>query len=241
MRYFVLFLFISNLSYSQPDFTLDQIKSYPFPNELTGSSEKSRIAWAFDEEGKRNVYVAEGPSFIARRLTSYMDDTGQELSSVSISSDGNWIVYIRGGDFGSNWDDELPVNPTFNPDPPKVQIWSIPFSGGDPIMIDEGINPVISPLSDQIAYIKEGQIWVSSIDGEGESKKLFHSRGRNGSHSWSPDGSKIAFVSYRGDRSFIGVYKDEKSKIKWINPSFDRDTSPRWSPDGNKLVYIRQP
>ena len=173
MRYFVLFLFISNLSYSQSDFTLDQIKSYPFPNELTGSSEKSRIAWAFDEEGKRNIYVAEGPSFIARRLTSYMDDTGQELSSVSISSDGNWIVYIRGGDFGSNWDDELPVNPTFNPDPPKVQIWSIPFSGGDPIMIDEGINPVISPQSDQIAYIKEGQIWVSSIDGEGESKNSF--------------------------------------------------------------------
>ena len=241
MRYFVLFLFISNLSYSQPDFTLDQIKSYPFPNELTGSSETPRIAWAFDEEGKRNIYVAEGPSFIARRLTSYMDDTGQELSSVSISSDGNWIVYIRGGDFGSNWDDELPVNPTFNPDPPKVQIWSIPFSGGDPIMIDEGINPVISPLSDQIAYIKEGQIWVSSIDGEGESKKLFHSRGRNGSHSWSPDGLKIAFVSYRGDRSFIGVYKDEKSNIKWINPSFDRDTSPRWSPDGNEIVYIRQP
>ena len=70
MRYFILLLFISNLSYSQSNFTLDQIKSYPFPNELTGSSEKSRIAWAFDEEGKRNVYVAEGPSFIARRLTS---------------------------------------------------------------------------------------------------------------------------------------------------------------------------
>jgi len=52
MRYFVLLLFISNLSYSQSNFTLDQIKSYPFPNELTGSSEKSRIAWAFDEEEK---------------------------------------------------------------------------------------------------------------------------------------------------------------------------------------------
>jgi len=67
IRLFFLFFFISNPSYSQEDFTLDQIKSYPFPNELTGSSETSRIAWAFDEEGKRNIYVAEGPSYIARR------------------------------------------------------------------------------------------------------------------------------------------------------------------------------
>ena len=241
MRFFIFLLFISNISFSQDEFTLDQIKSYPFPNELTGSTEASKIAWAFDEEGKRNIYVAEGPSFISRRLTSYMEDTGQELSSVSISSDGNWIVYIRGGDFGSNWDDELPVNPTFNPIPPKVQIWSIPFSGGEPTMIDEGVNPVISPNSNEIAYIKDGQIWISSIDGEGDPKKIFHSRGKNGSHSWSPDGSKIVFVSYRSDRSFIGVYQNESTNIKWINPSFDRDSSPRWSPDGNKIVYIRQP
>ena len=253
MRFFILLFFISNISFSQESFTLDQIKSYPFPNELTGSSDASKIAWAFDEEGKRNIYVAMGPKFVARRLTSYMEDTGQELSSVSISSDGNWIVYIRGGDFGSNWDDELPVNPTFNPIPPKVQIWAVAFSGGDPIMIDEGINPVISPLSNEIAYIKDGQIWISSIDGKGDPKKIFHSRGRNGSHSWSPDGSKIAFVSYRGDRSFIGIYEGanlasagmlmnlSEKNIKWMNPSFDRDTSPRWSPDGKEIVYIRQP
>ncbi|MDG2342668.1 MAG: prolyl oligopeptidase family serine peptidase [Cytophagales bacterium] len=252
MRLITLFFLISNFCFAQ-NFTLDQIKSYPFPNELTGASDVSRIAWAFDEKGKRNIYVAQAPDFIPRRLTSYMEDTGQELSSVSMSADGNWVTYVRGGDFGSNWDDELPVNPTFNPNPPKVQIWSIPFSGGDPIMIDKGINPVISPLSNEIAYIKDGQIWISTIHGKGDPKKIFHSRGRNGSHSWSPDGSKIAFVSNRGDRSFIGIYDaanlasggmllnlSEKS-IKWINPSFDRDYSPRWSPDGSEIVYIRQP
>jgi hypothetical protein len=39
-------------------FTLDQIKSYPFPNELTTSATGSRIAWAFNERGARNVWVA---------------------------------------------------------------------------------------------------------------------------------------------------------------------------------------
>ena len=51
-------------------FTLDQIKSYPFPNELTTSATGARIAWAFNERGARNVWVAEGPDFKARRLTA---------------------------------------------------------------------------------------------------------------------------------------------------------------------------
>ncbi len=54
-------------------FTLEQIKSYPFPNELTTSATGSRIAWAFNERGARNVWVAEGPDFKARRLTNYND------------------------------------------------------------------------------------------------------------------------------------------------------------------------
>jgi hypothetical protein len=39
-------------------FTIEQIKSYPFPNELTASATGSRIAWAFNERGARNVWVA---------------------------------------------------------------------------------------------------------------------------------------------------------------------------------------
>jgi hypothetical protein len=52
-------------------FTLGQIKSYPFPNELTAAATGSRIAWALNERGARNVFVAEGPDFRARQLTSY--------------------------------------------------------------------------------------------------------------------------------------------------------------------------
>src|SRR5262245_36879967 len=78
-------------------FTIEQIKSYPFPNELTASATGARIAWAFNERGARNVWVAEGPDFKARRLTSYENDDGQELTSLSISADGKYVVYVRGG------------------------------------------------------------------------------------------------------------------------------------------------
>jgi dipeptidyl aminopeptidase/acylaminoacyl peptidase len=218
---------------------MDALKAYPFPNELTAAATGSRIAWAFNEQGQRNIYVAEGPTFTARRLTNYLQDDGQELSSVSISPDGKWVIYVRGGDHGSNWNDDLPVNPSFHPVPTKVQVWSIPFSGGEPKSLGEGENPVISPKSDKVAYSKGGQIYTVTIDGAAPATVLFTARGTNGSPVWSPDGSRIAFQSNRTDHQFIGVYTDAQTPIRWIDPQFKRDQSPRWSPDGKKLVFVR--
>src|SRR5438874_11341782 len=76
-------------------FTIADVKSAPFPQELTAAGTGSRIAWAFDEEGQRNLWVAEGSRFQARRLTSYTTDDGQELTSVSLSADGKYVVYVR--------------------------------------------------------------------------------------------------------------------------------------------------
>src|SRR3989475_7275164 len=108
-------------------FALDQVRSYPFPNELAAAATGSRVAWAFNEQGRRNIFVAEGPAFSARQLTHYDRDDGQELSSVTVSANGQWVVFVRGGDHGSNWDDGLPVNGGSNPTPPKGQNFSGPF------------------------------------------------------------------------------------------------------------------
>lgn len=235
-----LLLFRTTLSDAQT-FSLDAIKSYPFPTELTSSAQGSRIAWAFNEQGRRNVYVAEGPDFAPRKLTNYTDDDGQEITSLSVSADGKWVVYVRGGDHGSNWDDELPVNTMATPVPPKVQIWSVPFAGGEPKAIAEGDVPSISPKSERIAFVKGGQVWIAPTDGASAARALFNARGTNGSLSWSPDGSKLAFVCDRKDHAFVGVFTDEKTPITWLAPSFSKDDSPRWSPDGKKIAFVRTP
>jgi dipeptidyl aminopeptidase/acylaminoacyl peptidase len=220
-------------------FSLESVKSYPFPTELTSSVQGSKIAWAFDEQGKRNVYVAEGPDFKPRKLTNFNSDDAQEITSLSISADGKWVVFVRGGDHGSNWDDGLPVNPGFSATPLKVQIHSVPFAGGELKSLAEADEPVISPKSDVIAFIKAGQPSVISIDGSSAAKSLFTTRGSVSSLEWSPDGSKITFVSSRGDHSIVGVYINAESPIKWMFPSFTHDSSPRWSPDGSKIVFVR--
>ncbi len=239
--FFIPFLFIVSISQAQVTdtlFTLKAVKSYPFPNELCAAPTGSRMAWAMNENGVRNIYVAEGPEFKPRKLTNYSSDDGQELSSVSLSHDGSWVVYVRGGDHGSNWDDHQPVNPSSSPILPKVQIWSVSFTGGELKLLGDGEEPVISSKG-LVAFHKGGQIWTVPVDGSATATPLFSARGSNTNPVWSPDGSKLAFQSNRGDHAFVGVYTTASNPITWMEPNYDRDGSPRWSPDGTHIAFVR--
>jgi len=46
---------------AQKGVTLEQLMSAPFPENLTAARTGNRIAWTFNQEGKRNIWVAEGP------------------------------------------------------------------------------------------------------------------------------------------------------------------------------------
>src|SRR5262249_21771538 len=82
--------------------TAAQVLAFPPPANLVASPVGSMIAWTFNERGVRNIYIAGAPAFEARKLTSYTEDDGQELTQLSFSRDGKTIVYVRGGDHGSN-------------------------------------------------------------------------------------------------------------------------------------------
>ena len=226
---------------SAASFTVEQIKGYPFPNELTVCATGARIAWAFNERGARNVWVAEGPDFKARKLTKYNADDGQELTSLAISSDGKYVIYVRGGDHGSNWESSTGVNPAMAPTQMKVQLWTIPFAGGEAKLLSDGDEPVISPKGDRVAFIKERAIWSVPIDGSTPAKRFFFARGDADDLQWSPDGTRLAFVSNRGDHSFIGIYTNDSTPIVYLAPTTSRDSSPRWSPDGKRIAFVRRP
>src|SRR5579862_3246121 len=141
-------------------FTLRQVLSAPFAADLVGAKKANRVAWTLDDNGKRNIWVAEAPKFEARRLTSYLQDDGQELSQVSFSEDGNTIVYTRGGE--KNSAGQSP-NPTSNPAGATQAVWAIAFSGAEPRKIDDGHSPKISSQG-MVAYIRDGEIYLASLN-----------------------------------------------------------------------------
>ncbi len=232
-------------------FTLEQIRSYSYPEELTSAPTGSRIAWVFNRRGVRNIWAAEGPDFKPRAITDYRADDGQELTNLSISPDGRTVVYVRGGDHDANWVAEggLQPDPAHSPVQPKVQILSVPFAGGTsiqapkplPKLLADGDEPVISPRGDRLAFTRDHAIWVAAVNGSSPAKRLFFARGESGSPVWSPSGDRLAFVSNRGDHSFIGVFTSDSAPILYLAPSTSNDMSPRWSPDGTRIAFVRQP
>lgn len=220
-------------------FSLEQVLSSAFPSELKASPVKNQIAWVFNQTGSRNIFLAEAPDFKPRKLTNYEGDNGQEINSITFLPNGKSLLFIRGG--ANNSAGEIP-NPAELQGSVERAIYKIDLDGKNLKKIVNGAYPKVSPNGSTLAYISGGQIWTLNLDSANISpKKLFHSRGSQGSIRWSPDGSKIAFVSNRGDHNFIGVCDIVTQQIKYIDPGVDGDIDPTWSPDGKSIAFIRVP
>src|SRR5579884_3167171 len=108
-------------------FNLEQVMSSPFPSELHAAEHLPRIAWVFNQQGVRNIWIADAPNFTARAITHYSTDDGQALSSIRLTPDGRTVVYVRGGE--TNHQGEVP-NPASYVQQQHEDVWAVDVDSG---------------------------------------------------------------------------------------------------------------
>jgi dipeptidyl-peptidase 4 len=238
--------------------TVEQFMSPPSPLEMGTAKKADRLAWVTYERGVRNVYTAVAPDFKSVRVTKFSADDGVDVSSVRLSDDGSMAIFVRGSAQNrAGW----VANPSHDPNGPDRSVWAAKTDGSGAWRLARISNtenqtgfggrgggaPELSPDGKHVIFVRDGQIYhartargaTASIDTAGT--PFIDEWGRQSNPVWSPDGSKIAFVSTRENHSFIGIYDMKTRKVDFLSPSVDFDTSPTWSADGKRIAFIRKP
>ncbi len=219
-------------------FTIADVMQAPYPTSLVAAPKGNGAAWVFNAKGVRNIWVVDPASGAARQVTDYRSDDGFDIGELTWSPDTRLFAYVR----GQTLEDGKPANVDSAPHGPMPrEIWVVAVSGGAPHKVGNGYAPSFSPDGSRLIYLDGHQIMSVDPYGGGMPVPLLIDQGVVTQALWSPDGTKLAFVSNRSEHSLIGVYDTGKNRIGWMGPSFDRDMSPAFSPDGTKLAYIRIP
>jgi dipeptidyl aminopeptidase/acylaminoacyl peptidase len=225
-------------------FTIEQALSAPYASDLHAAPSRGRLEWEANIGGRRNLWVAEpapdGKGYVSRQVTHFTDDDGQEINTPEWTPEAASIVYVR-GDSAAGENHPVP-NPAAFPKGAQQQLWVVSAEGGEPRLLGEGQAPAVSPDGKQLAYTLKGQIWLLHLDDpKAKPEQLLQTRGSAKGLRWSPDGTCLAFVSDRGDHSFVAVYSAASGSVTYVDPSTDLDSNPVWSPDSTRIAFLRIP
>ena len=235
---------VTSVAAQEAPFLVRDVLSYSFASGLIAAPVGDRVAWIENREGERNIWVADGPEWRGRAVTQYSGDDGQELAQLTFTPDGERLLYVRGG--APNRQGEVP-DPRYTPDEEGRAVWVVGVAGGDPRQVVEAGGFSVAPDGSHLAIGRGRDIVLvpatpAADDAEpATEQRIARIRGSAGSLTWSPDGTQLAFVSNRGDHSFIGVVDREGTTVRYLDASVGNDISPVWSPDGRRIAFLRVP
>ncbi|MGD8427309.1 MAG: S41 family peptidase, partial [Balneolaceae bacterium] len=95
--------------------------------------------------------------------------------------------------------------------------------------------PSISPNGSAITFSYQGDIWRVPING-GRAWRMTLHEAYDTRPQWSPDGSKIAFISDRNGNNDVFVMNADGSKIKQLTYHSASDELTGWAPD-NRVIF----
>ena len=93
-------------------------------------------------------------------------------------------------------------------------------------------------LIEIVATSIEYEIYVMNTDGSNQQRLTYNSVD-DANPTWSPDGTKIAFVTNRDGNYEIYVMNADGSNPQRRTYNTASDGSPAWSHDGTRIAFVR--
>jgi len=126
------------------------------------------------------------------------------------------------------------------PDPPKrlstdtLWDWRVP---GDPQIGPDGKSVVYAlEWNDRMTDSIHSNLWIVTVDGK-DQRPLTQGAYRDTSPRWSPDGTRLAFLSNRGGKPQIYVRWMDTGQEARITDLEQSPSNLAWSPDGRSIAY----
>lgn len=190
-------------------------------------------------------------------------DVGKGDTAPRLSADGKTLAFLRSGEDDKKQVWVMPVDGgdarqvTALPDGAKDMAWSpdgsafVVVSRVDPDRVEEGEEKVPrTQVARRVRYRDDGDGWRGDAFSQlflvdavtGEATQITEGEGDHGAPAWSPDGSRIAFVTdciegrdfMRG--SEVHVMDKAGGWSRCWSQGLSRAESVAWSPDGERLV-----
>ncbi len=126
-----------------------------------------------------------------------------------------------------------------NPITPEMIVYDV-TAATDPRISPDG-STIVYALAQTDRETKKPniQLWRCDRDG-GNKRRLTWSGDSNGMARWSPDGSRIVFLSDRGGSSGIYVLPIAGGEPREVTSHKAPVSDLHWSPDGTRIAYIAQ-
>jgi Tol biopolymer transport system component len=210
------------------------------------SPDGNTIAFFSDRGGNPDIYVMSSDGSHVEQLTR---DAFASLYFTKSSDDRNpsWSLDDSQIAFESGRDNQMMTYVNHD-----IYVMSVDGSNVRRLTddgADEG-SPRWSPNGDSIAYVKmeyfsdqaliENPTWdIYAMNADGtDLMQLTKDPSNELEPAWSPDGTKIAFISDRNGQNFdIYVMNADGSNVTQLTDDSANEFGPVWSPDGTQIVF----